>query len=406
MRKFDFKNFLYLSIFWFALEFCWQGLITIVFPSRILSFVPKTSKGHYLALIMSMGALVSMLGQPICGTLSDYSTHTKGRRRPFFAVGTILLIFGLFLLAFSSSFLFFLLSVIIIFTASDFTQAPYQGLIPDLIPSSQRGEASGFMTLATLLGALFGPLVAGFLLGARKLTEAIMIIILVLALSSIITIIKVKERRRFIKFIPLKEKFRRAFQFKIKNYPQFYWLQLSRFCMLLALTTILLYFLYFLKDVIHVSNPEKSTGIVMGVAITSAIIPSLPVAAFSDRIGRKFLLFLAGFLGCLTVIPLMFAQSFAQVLAIAAFFGFSFGSFSGVQWALSIDIIPREEPAKFLGYTQFSTSAAQIFAPMIAGPIIDFFSATRLAYQIIYGLSLIYMILGLTFLAKIKEPKR
>ncbi|MDP3013687.1 MAG: MFS transporter, partial [Candidatus Subteraquimicrobiales bacterium] len=391
MKKyFTLKNYIYISLFWLALEFCWQALTTVILPSRILFFVPDVRKGSALALIFSMGALISVLAQPVVGALSDYSTHPMGRRRPFLILGTILLSLALLLFTWSNSYAMLFISMILIFTASDMAQAPCQGFIPDLVPQKNRGKASGFMGLATILGAIVGPMVAGFLIGVDKFFETMILIISFLVLFTIITVVKVKEER-FIPshFLILKEKFKRAFEFRVKEFKDFYWLLLSRFFILLALTTMLVYFLYFLKDVIKVENPARSTGIIMTIAATAALIAILPASVLSDKIGRKSLLYYAGALGSVAIVPLIFATTFTQVIFTAIFFGASFGMFSGTQWALTVDLIPEKEAGKFLGYTQFSTSSAQILAPMLAGPIIDLsYSAGRLGYQIIYLLTL------------------
>lgn len=406
MKKyFTLKNYIYISLFWFALEFCWQSLTTIILPSRVILFVAEAKKGSALALIFSSGALISVLAQPIVGALSDCSTHPMGRRRPFLILGTILFSLALVLFVLANSFTILLISMILIFTASDMAQAPCQGFIPDLVPSEKRGTAAGFMGFASILGAIVGPLIIGLLMGSGKFTEAVMLIIALLVLSLVITVVKVKEKRFMPSyFLLLKDKIRKAFQFRVKEFKDFYWLLLSRFFMMLSLTTILVYFFYFLKDVIKVANPEKSTGITMTLAAAAALIAILPASSLSDKIGRKPVLYLAGIIGSLAIIPLLFATTFIQVIFISLIFGLSFGMFNGTQWALTVDVIPEKEAGKFLGYTQFSTSSAQILAPLIAGPVIDLsYSAGRLGYQIIYALTLAYMIIGLILLKKVKS---
>lgn len=399
--------YFYISLFWFALEFCWQGLATVILPSHLLHFVSASVKGSALALLFSAGALISMFIQPLVGTMSDYSAHPLGRRRPFLITGTLLLCASLMLLGFSPNYSFFFLSVIFIFVATDFAQAPSQGFIPDLIPPAQRGKATGMMGFSTILGALGGPLVAGFLLGVHQTGLAISVIIINLLVAMIITVTKVKEKV----FTPpahlsFKEKVSHAFRFKIKEYPDFYWLQLARFFVILALTIMLVFFLYYLKDVIKVAQPEKSTGILMSFAAAAALLSILPSSLLSDRFGRKPLLYLAGLLAMISIVPLFFALTFTHTLVIASFFGLAYGMFSGVIWALNIDVVPLAEAGKYLGYTQLSTSLAQIIAPIMGGPVIDLFRAERTGYNIIFGIAIFSMMLGMLILRKVKETTR
>lgn len=411
LKKSALKNqislFIYISLFWFALEFCWQGLTAVILPSRLLQFVPGNIKGTTLAFLFSAGALISMLVQPLVGTMSDHSTHPLGRRRPFLISGAVLLSFSLLFFGLSPSFPFLFLSVILIFIATDIAQAPCQGFIPDLVPPEKRGKASGAMGFSTILGAIGGPLVAGFLLAADHFMIAIFVIVFTLLAATVITSIKVREKPLKVgRRLSRAEKLSTAFRFRLKEYPDFYWLQLARFFVLLALTTVLVYFFYFLKDIIGVAKPEKATGIVMSLAAVAALFSVLPSSALSDRVGRKPLLYLAGLLAVTAVVPLFFVDAFPLVLIIAVLFGLSFGMFSSVIWALNIDVIPLKEAGRYLGYTQFSTSLAQIVAPISGGPLIDFFRAERTGYNIIFGLVLFYLLIGLLILGKVKEKPR
>jgi MFS family permease len=63
------------------------------------------------------------------------------------------------------------------------------------------------------------------------------------------------------------------------------------------------------------------------------------------------------------------------------------------------------EAGKYLGYTQFSTSLAQIIAPILGGPVIDLFQGERIGYNIVFVLALLSMMLGMLTLVKVKEKQ-
>ena len=89
----------FISCFWLAYNIHWGALIAIVLPSQIAGIVGNENKEFYNGLIPPLGAVVSLLITPVAGALSDRSRSRFGRRRPFMAVGTLINILFLVLIA-------------------------------------------------------------------------------------------------------------------------------------------------------------------------------------------------------------------------------------------------------------------------------------------------------------------
>src|SRR4029079_17580802 len=103
-------------------------------------------------LVPALGALLSLVATPVAGALSDRSTHTWGRRRPYLVLGTAINILFLLLLARiggSGGILLFLLATLGVQLGSNTAGGPYAGLIPDVVPEETRGAASGWLALMT-----------------------------------------------------------------------------------------------------------------------------------------------------------------------------------------------------------------------------------------------------------------
>ena len=164
-----------INIFWFANNFHWLAILNVLLPIVIATQLPARDKGLNFALIAAPGILVAFFVNPLTGALSDYARFKLGRRRPFLIIGTILniaVLLGFAYLAYiadgsalgttqlivSLSVMFLLLEF-----SNNFANSPWSAIIADEIPPAQRGSASGFYGLMTLLGTVAGVVVAGAL---------------------------------------------------------------------------------------------------------------------------------------------------------------------------------------------------------------------------------------------------
>ena len=108
-----------------------------------------------------------MVVQPIIGVFSDRAKTKLGRRLPFIIGGALLIAASLFLLAAAPTLWVLLLGVIFIQFSSNILQGPWQALIPDLVPESQRGTASSLKAVMDILALVVGGAVAGMILGDK-----------------------------------------------------------------------------------------------------------------------------------------------------------------------------------------------------------------------------------------------
>src|SRR5436309_8404762 len=194
-----------ISIFWLALSFHWAALGIIILPSQVFKIAGNADKGVALAFVLVPGAFVSLFANPLFGTLSD-RTHGRlaawGRRRPYILAGTLVNILGLCWMASATSISSLAAAYILVQFSSNAAQAPFHALLPDIVPSEQRGLASGVMGLLAIAGSIGGVIVAGLFIDASKplpiyvqglwLTYGIIIAFLLAVM--LLTIFSVKER--------------------------------------------------------------------------------------------------------------------------------------------------------------------------------------------------------------------
>lgn len=188
-----------LSAYWFSTSLHWTAILIITLPSQAALIAGDEFKGRGLGLILAVGALVSMVAAPFLGAYSDRISTRWGRRVPFIVIGVAMNVIGLVALAYipragDLGTLFpFILAFMWVEFWNNVASAPYSALIPDMVPPEQRGSASGWMGLMSMLGNFAGGL-AGLLLGViGGIAGIYWIIIVAMILGAAATVIFVKE---------------------------------------------------------------------------------------------------------------------------------------------------------------------------------------------------------------------
>jgi MFS family permease len=222
-----------ISIFWLALNFHWQALNGLIITSQVLGLVYREAPttGNVadwvervapvtLAMVVVPGLLVALIANPLFGLLSDRTQGRLGRRTPYILGGTAVNLVGLAVMAlgpgavsaghsgsyFAPSIVILTLGLLLTQLANNAAAAPFHALLPDTVPTEQRGTASGVMGFAQLFGSIGGalaPALFGFnsrllldgkqsyqeynsrLLGAYALVG---VVVLVLAILSAVTV--------------------------------------------------------------------------------------------------------------------------------------------------------------------------------------------------------------------------
>lgn len=386
-----------ISVFWFAINFHWSALLVIVIPSQLLNYVADANKGRYLGLLLGIGAVVVLISQPLFGAISDRAAFGVGRRRPFIFIGVLGNIIGLSIMYLARSFSIFLIGFLLVQFMNNIAAAPYQALLPDLVPHSQRGSASGYMGLMLILSqvAAFGTV--GLLVSEGHLLLTYSIIAVLLFVLMVITIMFVKE-------VPIEKPekfvfndFIKSFWVSPRRYPDFAWVFFTRVFIMLGIYTLQDFIAYFMKDVIGFENFEQATGTTLLIISLFSAVSVFTAGYYSDRLGRKKIVYVAGAIMATSAAIFVFTGSYLMVIVLGILFGLGFGAYTSVDWALAIDVLPPTNSyAKDMGIWNMASVLPQIIAPVIAGPILDYFNMFRsnFGYSAVFATVVIYFILG------------
>jgi MFS family permease len=393
------KTHLAISAYWFATNFLWGALLTVMLPAEIkklVPFFPVTA----LSLITGLSAIIALVVPLFAGALSDRCASKLGRRRPFMAVGIGLNVVGLLLmtLAYSvatplpkaapsgavvalltnPSFLGFLLAYMVVQFGNNITSAAYSGIIPDLVPEDQRGKASGYMALMSQLGTLLGAIGSGQILGHAPEPAKFALIAVVLAGVGAWTILGIRENP--LPFAPPKIRWNtyvRSLWIDPRQHPDFAWVWITRALVMLGFYSVLPFVNYYLTDVVGSKNAGKDAATVLGIILIASSVSAVQGGKLSDKIGRKKVVYWANSLIAVMALGFIFCRSLEAAIGVGVLFGLGFGAYTSVDWALGTDVLPsQEDAAKEMAVWHISMTLPQSVAAPIAGVLISMFGVT------------------------------
>jgi len=407
-------DYVKITVFGFALTALWQSLHTIILPLRLLDFVAEAQKNTYLGILTFTGLLLAMAAQPIAGAISDRSGFRWGRRRPYILLGTIAALIFLPGIGALGSYAAIFIIYCLLQVSTNTAQGPYQAFIPDLVPENKRGLASGVKGLLEILGGVTLIYLSGILMDRYSSGEGSQWLWLVLGVLAIVLLGAMAATVLTVKELPatggtkisLLATLRQTFKIDVRANRNFIWFLVSRLLIYMAFATIQQFALYFLKDVIGVTNPAEATAQFSVLAVVGMLVMVWPAGYLSDRLGRKPITITAGLLGAIGIAIIASSQDYGTILWAAGVIGIAMGVFNSTNWALATDLVVKREEARYLGIANMATAGGAALARLI-GPVIDFFNnqSAGLGYQVMLLACFAYFLVGAVLILKIRTPR-
>ena len=383
MKKISFLRMFVISLLGFALTFSSniQDPPLMTFKVRQLApDLPNTALGF----LGFLGLLVAMAVQPIVGVFSDRARTKLGRRLPFIIGGAVLIAASLFLLAAAPTLWILLVGVIFIQFSSNILQGPWQALIPDLVPETQRGKASSLKAVMDIIALVVGGLVAGKILSAgierwgdNGVYLAAAAPTVVFFLFVIITAIWAREKPEDVippmEYPSVGEALKRAFYVNFRENKVFGWWFANRILFWGAFIAINSFLINYMIDVIKMEETQAQAfygnlKLILGGAL---IVLALVSGWLSDKFGRKPVMIISGLVAFVGAFALLFVRTTTLISIAGGVVGMGIGSFLSVSWALATDIVPRQEAARYLGIANIATCIGSGVARLLGGVLID-----------------------------------
>lgn len=419
-----------LSLYWFGTNAHWAAILLITLPKQAFLIGGDSVKGQTLGTVLLIGAFVSMVVAPLFGALSDRISTRWGRRRPWIVVGTLMNVVGIFGLIYFprandiSSLPLFILAFMWVEFWNNVATAPFSALIPDVVPADQRGSASGWYGLMSMLGNFAGGLSALIFTrnGETDLVAIYYFIAAALVFGMLGTVLFVREPEVKRKLPPFRwSEFFRGLIEPLRDH-DFRWVFWTRFLMVMGTFTVQEFLQFFMRDVVKVfslfgkvvaQNAESAVSFFIIGLLAGAIVSSLTAGVLSDRFGRKFMVYVSSALQAIVPIIFIFYAPFEVVVGLGLVFGLGYGAYQAVDWALASDVLPSQDDyAKDMGVWHVAFTFPQVIATPIAGFMLDKFQvvgaqsgAPNLGYTGIFTLATIYFILGTVLVRKIRKVR-
>ena len=407
------------SAYWLAITTLMGALSVIIIPRFVEAVIGPSSEPLAApagALLTIPGVLIAILVQPTIGAISDHTRTRLGRRKPYILAGTLL---DMVFLAFAAwaflngSYWAFMAAVMLLQFSSNFAQGPYQGYVPDLVPSAQVGVASGLLGAAQMAGQLGGPTLATLFLVVLDFPVGIFIAVAVIELATmLLTVLHVPDRPGPSTELSLAQRARAAWGTDILAERDFVWLLASRLFVLIGLTTLLPFGVFYIQNALGMARDEAATAVnpVLGVLLLVALLTSVPGGRISGRIGRKPVIYAAVVAGAVSAALISVVPSYALLLVAIIPLGLCLGVFLAVDWALMTDIIPKAESGRYMGISNVVTAGSGLLAnasgALLAAGVILATGSANLGYRSIMLLMIVEFALGAWALSHVREPRR
>jgi MFS family permease len=371
-----------------ALLFLAPLLVTLAL--KVESLVGLSRAPASLALVAGVGALVAMVGNPFFGRMSDRTASKLGMRRPWMIIGLAGGSAGILIVALAPSVPVVLAGWCIAELFFNALLAAMVAVLPDQVPSVQRGQVSGVLGVCSPIGSVCGAFVVKLFTGS--------LLLMFLAPCAIggffvlLFAVTLNDRRLDRADKPkwsLRE-FAGTFYLSPRKNRDFSWAFASRFMVVLAYAFLTTYQAYYLLDKIGTAKADVPEQIFLGTLAQAAVVVAASVVGgrLSDRTGRrKIFVLAASVVYGLALFVIAIASSFSGFLVGMAISGLGFGVYAAVDLALVVDVLPdKQHVAKDLGVFNIAGALPFALAPALAPAILAIGGGS-------YGV--LYMVAGL-----------
>jgi MFS family permease len=392
MERFRRRDHVAINALWVGVHFQDAALMSIIVPALLLQLAPGKHT-YVLAVLSTLVAIGTAIVPPLAGALSDRLRRRGGDRRLQTAIVLGIDTLALLAMARASSIVDLGAATVIATTSLVSGSVVYQVLVPEIVPRRFWGTAAGHRGAMTLVGTIVG-LLLGALLPPRQALLAAAGGVVVSALTLL--------------FVPASPAFAAAERHEgphVRDRHDLIVTLIARAWIIMGMTLLNTYVLYFFHDVLGLRNASLNTGLVAGAAMVGAVASSVVAGIFSDRFDRRLVVCLSGLPMTLAALGFALAPDMRVVFVYAALFGLGYGGVFAVGWALALDSVPElGDVARDLGIWGTLSNLPMVIAPAIGAAIITSGATVSYGYRWLFATAGACFLLGSLTVLAVRKP--
>jgi len=404
-RRFTLGQHVAINALWLGIQFQDASILAIVVPSILLS-IAKDDHTAYLARIATVVAIAWVFVPPLAGALSDGARRRGGDRRIQTAIAlgadvtALLAMAAVALLAMppgveygwaSHAALAIGIAVVCAAIAIATASTIYQALLPEVVPRGAWGASAGARGAMTLIGTVAGLACAALLPPPAALLAMAAAVTVVLPTLAAIPRATAQQRRS-----------ERAV---VRDRHDLNVTVVARGWIVLGMTLLNTYVLYFFSDVLKVRDASIGTGMVAGAALIGAIVSSVLAGVLSDKLDRRVVVALSGVPMVAAALGFAIAPDRGLIFLYAALFGLGYGGVFSVGWALALDAVPElGDVARDLGIWATLSNSPMIIAPALGAFLIAHGSTPAEGYRWLFAAASAAFLLGSLTVLAVRHP--
>jgi MFS family permease len=357
--RFRRRDHVAINALWVGVHFQDAALMSIIVPALLLQLAPANHT-YVLAALSTVVAIGTAIVPPLAGVVSDRLRRGGGDRRVQTALVLAIDAVALVAMAYVSTIVDLGAATVIATVALTSGSVVYQVLVPEIVPRAHWGAAAGYRGAMTLLGTIVG-LMLGALLPPR---EALLAAAAGVVVSGV-TLLFVPASPAFVATI------RREIA-RVRDLHDLLVTLVGRAWIVMGMTLLNTYVLYFFHDVLGVRNASASTGLIAAAAMVGAVASSVAAGVVSDKFDRRIVVCLSGLPMTVAALGFALAPDLRFVFVYALLFGLGYGGVFAVGWALALDAVPElSDVARDLGIWGTLSNLPMVIAPAIGAMIIS-----------------------------------